>query len=112
MPQMKLVFNDQEMVRRRDDRLRHMADPEQEMRRLVSSSWPRRLGLRCSSLKRACKQPTLFRGFHLDLLTGEGVCHVEFQGAPEDAQNWFVGSADVKNAFHQMRSWMVASVIF
>ena len=38
MPQMKLVFNDQEMVRRRDDRLRHVADPEQEMRRLVSSS--------------------------------------------------------------------------
>ena len=37
------------------------------------------------------------------LLTGEGLCHVEFQGAPEDAQNWFVGSADVKNALHQMR---------
>ena len=37
------------------------------------------------------------------LLTGEGLCHVEFQGAPEDAQNWFVVSADIKNAFHQMR---------
>ena len=29
--------------------------------------------------------------------------YVEFQGAPEDAQDWFVGSADIKNAFHQMR---------
>ena len=28
---------------------------------------------------------------------------VEFQGAHEDVQNFFVGSADVKNAFHQMR---------
>ena len=37
------------------------------------------------------------------LLTGEGLCHIEFQGELEDAQNWFVGSADVKNAFHQMR---------
>ena len=37
------------------------------------------------------------------LLTSEGLCHVEFQGTPEDAQNWFVGSADTKNAFHQMR---------
>ena len=36
------------------------------------------------------------------LLTGEGLCHVEFQGAPEDAQNWLVGSADIENAFHQM----------
>ena len=32
------------------------------------------------------------------LLTGEGLCHVEDQGAPEDTQNWFVGSADIKNA--------------
>ena len=37
------------------------------------------------------------------LLTVEGVCHVEFQGALEDAPNWFVGTADIKNAFHQMR---------
>ena len=29
--------------------------------------------------------------------------HVEIHGAPGDAQNWFVGSADIKNAFHQMR---------
>ena len=36
------------------------------------------------------------------LLTGEELCHVEFQGAPEDAQNWLVGSADIENAFHQM----------
>ena len=32
------------------------------------------------------------------LLTGEGLCHVECQGAPE-----FVGPADVKIAFHQTR---------
>ena len=25
------------------------------------------------------------------LVTSEGLCHVEFQGAPEDAQSWFVG---------------------
>ena len=31
------------------------------------------------------------------------MCHVEFQGAPEDAQNWYVGSKDIKNAFLQMR---------
>ena len=37
------------------------------------------------------------------LFTGEGLWHVEFQGAPEDALNWFVGSADINNAFHQMR---------
>ena len=37
------------------------------------------------------------------LLTGEGLCNVEFQRALEDAQNWFVCSADIKNAFHQMR---------
>ena len=37
------------------------------------------------------------------LPTGERLCHVEFQGALEDAQNWCVGSADIKNAFHQMR---------
>ena len=44
------------------------------------------------------------------LRTGEGLCHVEFQGAPEDAQNWFVGSGDIKNAFHQMRipGWLQA----
>ena len=37
------------------------------------------------------------------VLTGEGLCNLDFQGAPEDAQNWFVGSTDIKNAFHQMR---------
>ena len=37
------------------------------------------------------------------LLTGEGLCHVDFQGALDDAQNWFVGWADIKNALHQMR---------
>ena len=38
------------------------------------------------------------------LLAGEGLCRVEFQGAPEDTVNWSVISADIKNAFHQMRS--------
>ena len=44
------------------------------------------------------------------LLTGEGLCHVEFQGAPEDTQHWFVGSADIKDAFRQMRirRWLYA----
>ena len=28
----------------------------------------------------------------------------DFLGAPEDARNWLVGSADVKSAFHQMRN--------
>ena len=39
------------------------------------------------------------------LLSGEGLCHVEFQGALENAQNWFV-----KNAFHQTRipRWLQA----
>ena len=39
-----------------------------------------------------------------------GLCHVEFQGAPEDAQNWFVGSAGIKKALHQMRipGWLQA----
>ena len=32
------------------------------------------------------------------LLTGEGLCHVDFQGPPEEVQNWFVGSADISNA--------------
>ena len=43
-------------------------------------------------------------------LTGEGLCHAELQGAPEDAQNWFVGSADFKNAFRQLRipGWLQA----
>ena len=45
------------------------------------------------------------------LLTREGLCHVEFQGAPGDAQNWFVGSADIKNALSSNAlSWMVPSV--
>ena len=45
------------------------------------------------------------------LHTSEAFCHVEFQRASEDAQKWFVGSADIKNAFHQMRSlgWLQAS---
>ena len=44
------------------------------------------------------------------LLAGEGLCHVGFQGAPEDAQNWFVGSADIMDAFHQVRipGWFFA----
>ena len=35
-------------------------------------------------------------------LTGKGLCHVAGQGAPEDAQIWFVGWADIKDAAHQM----------
>ena len=44
------------------------------------------------------------------LLTGEGLCQVEFQEAPEDAQNWFVGSSDIEDTFHQMRipGWLLA----
>ena len=33
----------------------------------------------------------------------------EGQGAPDDAQNWLVGSADVKNVFHQMRMFFDCS---
>ena len=38
------------------------------------------------------------------LLTGEGLCHVEFQGTTENAENW----SDIKNPFYQMRipSWL------
>ena len=40
----------------------------------------------------------------------EVLCHVEFHGAPQDAQNWFVSSADIKNAFRQIRipGWLQA----
>ena len=63
-------------------------------------------GAACGSNRHFKKPPS--RPF----LTGGGQCHVEFQGALEDAQNWFVGSANIKNAFHQMRSpWMVTSVL-
>ena len=57
---------------------------------------PRRLGLKGSSLMVA--------------QTREVLCHVEFQGAPPDAQNWFVSSADIKNAFRQIRipGWLQA----
>ena len=42
------------------------------------------------------------------LLTGEGLRHVEFRGAPWDGQNGSVGSVDIKKAFHQMRipTWL------
>ena len=36
------------------------------------------------------------------VLTCEGLCHVEFRGAPEDGQNWPASSVDIKNAFHQL----------
>ena len=44
------------------------------------------------------------------LLSGDGLCHVEFQEAPQDAQNWFVRSASIKNAFHPKRipGWLQA----
>ena len=73
------------------------------LKTLVSFSLPRRLGLRGSLLMRVQATDIFFRPPSGPLLTGEGLCHVECQGTPEDAQNWFVGSADVKNAFHQMR---------
>ena len=43
-------------------------------------------------------------------LTGECLCHVEFQVSPEDARNWFVGSDDVKNTLHRIHfpRWMQA----
>ena len=45
------------------------------------------------------------------LLTREGLFRVEFQGTPKDAQNWYVGTADINNAFHQMRIlvWLQAT---
>ena len=40
----------------------------------------------------------------------EVLCHVEFQGGPQDAQNLCVSSADIKNAFRQIRipGWLQA----
>ena len=40
--------------------------------------------------------------------------HVETVGASDEAQNWLVGSADIKNAFHQMRipRWLQAYFAF
>ena len=66
------------------------------------TSLPRRLGLRGSSLY-SCKQPACLNASIWSAAHRGGTLHVEFQGAPEDAQNWFVGSADMKNAFHRMR---------
>ena len=47
------------------------------------------------------------------LVAGDGLGHVEFQGAPEDAHNSFVGSADMKIAFRQMciPGWLQAYLI-
>ena len=77
---------------------------------LVSFSLPRKLGLN-GSLLMFVPATDMFRYLHLDQ---EGLCHVEFQETPEDAQNWFVGSADIKNALHQMRifSWLQAFFCF
>ena len=55
----------------------------------------------CSELHHwfACQQPTFYlRPPSAPSLTSEALCHVE-----GDAQNLFVGSADIKVAFHQMR---------
>ena len=62
---------------------------------LVSLSLPRRPGLRRASDRHFLNLPAG------PLLTGEGLCRVG--RVPEDAQNWFVGSADIKDASHQMR---------
>ena len=80
------------------------------LNRLVSFSLPRRLVLRGSLLMRVQAFDTFLRPPSGPLFTGEGLSFVEFQGAPEDAQNWFVGSADIKNAVHQMRipGWLQA----
>ena len=57
---------------------------------LRSSSLPRRMAQRFITDARTSNR-------HLSppsepLLTGEGLCHVKFQGAPDNAQIWFVGS--------------------
>ena len=51
-----------------------------------------------------------FSPFCGSLLTQEGLCHVEFQGALDYAQHNLKGSADIENAFHQMRipGWLRA----
>ena len=45
------------------------------------------------------KQSTCLRPPACILFTGEGLCHVEFHEPLEDAQNWFVCSANIINAF-------------
>ena len=65
---------------------------------LGSFSLPRRLVLRGSLLMRVQATGILVNPPSGPLLTGEGLCHLEIQGAAGDAQNWFVGSADVKCA--------------
>ena len=63
---------------------------------LVFCSLPRRLELRGLLLMRV-QATGIFWDLHLDrFLTGEGRCQ------PENDQNWFVGSADSENVFHQM----------
>ena len=81
---------------------------------LVSFSFPRTLVLRGSLLMRGRATDIFLRPPSGPLITGEGLCHVEFQAAPQDAQNWFAGSADIKNAFHQMRipGWVQAFFFF
>ena len=66
-------------------------------------SLPRRLLLNGSSSTRVRATDFFLRRPSQPLLAVEGLRHVEFQGALEDAQIWFVGSADVKHAFHQVR---------
>ena len=40
----------------------------------------------------------------------ERLCHVEFQGAPEDAQNWFADSDAIKNAFFALPAVIASEV--
>ena len=71
----------------------------------VMKSGPQRLIVNARAHNRHFLRPTAE-----PLLTGDGHCHVEFQATLEDAQNWFVGSTDIKNTFHQMRipDWLQA----
>ena len=76
---------------------------------LVSFLLPGRLVLSGSLLMRV-QAMDIFCDTSISTVTGLRLYHVEFLGAPGDAQNWFVGSADIKNAFHQMRisGWLQA----
>ena len=64
----------------------------------VKKAGARRFIIRC-----ACKQPIFFEISGWTVAHRGGTLPCRISGAPEDAQNWFVGSAEIKNTFHQMR---------
>ena len=74
---------------------------------LGSFSMPKWLELRGFSLVRVQATSIFFETSIWTVAHRRGI-----QGAPEDVQNWFAGSADIKNALHQMRvpGWL--QVIF